>query len=295
MPITFFNLHPRDLISACQSQKQRNTKNPPKSDDIKRELWCACYKYEGININLETEHFGTTEFCNHHLPSTIKAINFKTTGIKAINFKTTGASNTDSQLSNPTARHRTWAVSTSGHHDQQENTVILQVIITSWLPSHFLVASGTPTVSIFIWVNYDISPTLKPSQSRGFPRTNHLWDGRHVTSLWVFPKLRFRCVQLRLCHLCRRRRSSRYQKALAPVRLCHKNPIANPPPSTGHESHANLPRCPDHAIEEKVLGHRPKSTCAVGLKVVSMTIRRNRKKKTNKVFLSHGRLSVVIL
>ena len=84
------------LISACQSQKLHNTKNPPKSDDIKRELWCACYKYEGININLETEHFGTTELCNHHLPSTIKAIN----------FKTTGASNTDSQLSNPTARHR---------------------------------------------------------------------------------------------------------------------------------------------------------------------------------------------
>ena len=148
-----------------------------------------------------------------------------------------------------------WAVSTSGHHDQQENTVILQVIITSWSPSYFLVACGTPTVSIFIWVNYDISPTPEPSQSRGFPRTNHLWDGRHVTSLWVFPKLRFRCVQLRVCHLCRRRRSSRYPKALAPVRLCRKNPIANPPPSTGHESHANLPRCPDHAIEEKV--HRP--------------------------------------
>ena len=130
MPTTSFNLHPRNLNSTCQSQKLHNTKNPPKSDDIPESLWCACYKFACININLETEHFGTTELCNHHLPSSIKAIN----------FKTTGASNTDSQLSNPTARHRGRCFN-------------LQVIITSWLPSYFLVACGTPTASIFIWVN----------------------------------------------------------------------------------------------------------------------------------------------
>ena len=49
---------------------------------------------------------------------------------------------------------------------------------------------------------------------------------------------------------------ARYPKALAPVRLCHKNPIANPPPSTGHESHANLPRCsgPSNNVIECDLG-----------------------------------------
>jgi len=77
-----------------------------------------------ININLETERFGTTELCNHHLPFTIKAIN----------FKTTGASNMDSQLSNPTAKFCGLSRGYLGcfnQHDQQENTVILQVIITS--------------------------------------------------------------------------------------------------------------------------------------------------------------------
>ena len=97
MPITFFNLHPRDLSSTCQSQKLHNTKSPPKSDDIPQSLWCACYKYACIyQYQPRNGTFRHTELCNHHLPFTIKAIN----------FKTTGASNTDSQLSNPTARHR---------------------------------------------------------------------------------------------------------------------------------------------------------------------------------------------
>ena len=56
----------------------------------------SCYQCLCTNIWLERDLCSSTELCNKHLPSTIKAIN----------FKTTWASHTDAQLSNPTAEHR---------------------------------------------------------------------------------------------------------------------------------------------------------------------------------------------
>ena len=155
----------------------------------------SCYQYLCTNIWLERDLCSRTELCNKHLPSTIKAIN----------FKTTWASNRDSQLSNPTAKHRRLSSRYLGCSNQR------------WPAGNH----SHPSCHHYfmVTITYFTNPETFSVKRIPYNKPPVGWTSPDVAI--IFPKLTFRCVQMRLCHSCEyrivnlRRRSSCLPKTLA--------------------------------------------------------------------------------